>query len=241
MCTIWMDSFFRLLKAKLDERVRTWRDMLAYCAAAVVNLQRRSRAFQIGEQHYDIGNDLYEHALDRRMIYSCGYWDKAATLDDAQTAKLDLVFNKLKLETGQSVLDVEDVAGAVHCVTRLSDMMCPELVLPCLVNKRNMHVMFLEIFQWLFCSRIIGSCMKNLIVFFPSACSNMWALKTIAPTCRPSHAPLSQTVRIIPVAYHWFDAINQSHRSMDREIYFSEFHVAITKTNRGVYQRTIHD
>ena len=34
----------------------------------------RSRVSEVGEQHYDIGNDLYEAMLDRRMIYTCGYW-----------------------------------------------------------------------------------------------------------------------------------------------------------------------
>src|ERR1035441_2865177 len=59
-----------------------------------------------GERHYDIGNDLYERMLDSRMIYSCGYWENAATLEEAQRAKLDLVFRKLDLKPGQRVLDV---------------------------------------------------------------------------------------------------------------------------------------
>jgi cyclopropane-fatty-acyl-phospholipid synthase len=100
------ELIYRILKARLDERVRTWRDIAAYCMATIFNLQRRSRAFQIGEQHYDIGNDLYECMLDRRMIYSCGYWETAGTLDDAQRAKLELVFKKLALQPGQLVLDV---------------------------------------------------------------------------------------------------------------------------------------
>ena len=40
------------------------------------------------------------------MIYSCGYWKKAKTLDEAQEAKLDLIFHKLRLEQGMRVLDV---------------------------------------------------------------------------------------------------------------------------------------
>jgi cyclopropane-fatty-acyl-phospholipid synthase len=38
--------------------------------ARVANRQHSRRAFQVGEQHYDIGNDLYQRMLDRRMIYS---------------------------------------------------------------------------------------------------------------------------------------------------------------------------
>jgi cyclopropane-fatty-acyl-phospholipid synthase len=97
---------YRLLRARVDERVRTWRDVIAYLAAALFNRQGRSRAFVVGERHYDIGNDLYESMLDPRMIYSCGFWESATTLAEAQRAKLDLIFRKLALEPGQRVLDV---------------------------------------------------------------------------------------------------------------------------------------
>lgn len=100
------ELIYRILKARLDERVRTWRDVLSFLSAALVNRQRRSRAFVVGERHYDIGNDLYERMLDSRMIYSCGYWENANTLEEAQRAKLDLVFRKLALQPGQRVLDV---------------------------------------------------------------------------------------------------------------------------------------
>jgi cyclopropane-fatty-acyl-phospholipid synthase len=74
--------------------------------AKVMNLQSRRRAFTIGERHYDIGNDLYRRMLDSRMIYSCGYWRNADTLDAAQEAKLQLIANKLELEAGMRVLDI---------------------------------------------------------------------------------------------------------------------------------------
>lgn len=74
--------------------------------ARLINLQKRRRAFEIGRRHYDIGNDLYRRMLDRRMIYSCGYWKDADNLDDAQEAKLDLVARKLRLEPGMYVLDI---------------------------------------------------------------------------------------------------------------------------------------
>ncbi len=97
---------YHLLVGRLDERVQTWSDLAAYAVALAVNLQRRSRAFEIGRRHYDLGNDLYERMLDPLMIYSCGYWERARTLADAQLAKLDLVFGKLGLRPGERVLDV---------------------------------------------------------------------------------------------------------------------------------------
>lgn len=37
--------------------------------------------------HYDIGNKLYQKMLDSRMTYTCGYWNRASTLDEAQEHK----------------------------------------------------------------------------------------------------------------------------------------------------------
>lgn len=74
--------------------------------ARLLNLQSKSRAYQVGEQHYDLGNDLYEKMLDKRLVYTCAYWKDAHNLDAAQEAKLDLVCRKLHLKPGQKVLDI---------------------------------------------------------------------------------------------------------------------------------------
>ena len=101
-----LDGFVsRLLAARLDERIRTWREVASFLAAALFNLQRPSRAFQVGQRHYDIGNDLYEKMLDRRMIYSCGYWASAATLDEPRRPSLTWYWAS-GLRAGQSVLDI---------------------------------------------------------------------------------------------------------------------------------------
>ena len=70
------------------------------------NLQSKSRAFEVGEQHYDAGNDVFEAMLDSRMIYSCAYWENAATLEEAQYAKLDMICRKLRLKPGETLLDI---------------------------------------------------------------------------------------------------------------------------------------
>ena len=57
--------------------------------------------------HYDVGNEFYSLWLDRRLTYSCAYFETpAATLDDAQEAKLDLICRKLRLEPGMRLLDI---------------------------------------------------------------------------------------------------------------------------------------
>jgi cyclopropane-fatty-acyl-phospholipid synthase len=78
---------------------------LSVVRGKLLNLQR-SRVTEVGERHYDIGNDLYAAMLDKRMIYSCGYWAEATTLDAAQEAKLDLICRKVGLEPGMKVLDI---------------------------------------------------------------------------------------------------------------------------------------
>lgn len=96
----------RAFSFRLDEQLPTWRQVIAGLRARVFNPQSRQRAFVVGKRHYDIGDDLYERMLDRRMIYSCGYWRAAENLDDAQEAKLDLVCRKLGLQRGMRVLDI---------------------------------------------------------------------------------------------------------------------------------------
>ena len=83
-----------------------WRATWHVLRSRIFNLQRVSRAFRVGEKHYDIGNDLYQAMLDKRMTYSCGYWKTAKNLDEAQEAKLELICRKLHLEPGMTVLDL---------------------------------------------------------------------------------------------------------------------------------------
>lgn len=108
----WWDAealdelFYRIFRAQLYEQSLTWRDGISAIKARIVNQQKISRAFQIGRHHYDLGNDLYEHMLDKQMIYSCGYWKNVSTLDQAQEAKLELICRKLLLEPSMRLLDI---------------------------------------------------------------------------------------------------------------------------------------
>ena len=77
-----------------------------YLRSFFANLQNKARAFQVGEEHYDLGNDLYRAMLDERMVYTCGYWRDAGNLGDAQQHKLELVCRKLGLRPGMRVLDI---------------------------------------------------------------------------------------------------------------------------------------
>jgi len=83
-----------------------WGRMLAAVADKRVFNRQAARIFRIGEEHYDLGNDLFAIMLDKSMTYTSGYWANAATLDEAQEAKLDLLCRKLRLEPGMRVLDI---------------------------------------------------------------------------------------------------------------------------------------
>jgi len=99
----------RILRARIDEQPLGWARvhlLLHHLRARVMNLQSSDRAFQVGERHYDIGNDLYRAMLDSNWCYSCGYWAEADDLETAQRAKLDLICRKLALEPGMEVLEV---------------------------------------------------------------------------------------------------------------------------------------
>jgi cyclopropane-fatty-acyl-phospholipid synthase len=84
------------------------------------SLRRDAQAIS---HHYDVGNDFYRIVLGPSMTYSCArFSDDAKTLDDAQTAKHDLVARKLGLHehARARLLDVGCGWGsmAIHAASR---------------------------------------------------------------------------------------------------------------------------
>jgi cyclopropane-fatty-acyl-phospholipid synthase len=64
--------------------------------------------------HYDVSNEFYKLWLDRAMVYSCGYFERAeVSLDDAQQAKLEHICRKLLLRPGERFLDIGCGWGAL--------------------------------------------------------------------------------------------------------------------------------
>jgi cyclopropane-fatty-acyl-phospholipid synthase len=103
-----LDQFFeQVMAARLDKKVSRNKSLLwAALKARWKTRANPSRAFEIGEHHYDLGNDLFKIMLDRRMNYSCAWWTNADDLDAAQEAKLDLICRKLMLKPGMRLLDI---------------------------------------------------------------------------------------------------------------------------------------
>jgi cyclopropane-fatty-acyl-phospholipid synthase len=65
-------------------------------------------------RHYDLGTDFYRLWLDRDLVYTCAYFPcPSATLEEAQTAKLDYVCRKLQLQAGERVVEAGCGWGAL--------------------------------------------------------------------------------------------------------------------------------
>ena len=75
--------------------------------AAVGTLHSPARNRAAISFHYDLSNEYYALWLDRRMIYSCAYFESPGIdLEAAQEAKLRHTCRKLRLQPGQRLLDL---------------------------------------------------------------------------------------------------------------------------------------
>jgi len=105
-----LDEFFtRLLRARIDRKIRTPSMLLQVLLSRLSNAQSRERSKRVADQHYDLPTRLYEAMLGPTMQYTCAYYGPkgaASGLDEAQRAKLDLVARKLHLEPGMRVLEL---------------------------------------------------------------------------------------------------------------------------------------
>ena len=90
-------------------------------------LRPRGKRHSIGRDkravrhHYDVSNEFFALYLDSSMTYSCAVFSGgAASLEEAQEAKLELVCQKLALAPGERVLDVGCGWGsfAIHAASR---------------------------------------------------------------------------------------------------------------------------
>ncbi|MBG0812746.1 cyclopropane-fatty-acyl-phospholipid synthase family protein [Planomonospora sp. ID82291] len=67
----------------------------------------RRRDAEVIHHHYDVSNTFYEWVLGPSMAYTCAVFPAAeASLEEAQSAKFDLVARKLGLAPGMRLLDV---------------------------------------------------------------------------------------------------------------------------------------
>lgn len=99
----------------LSDRLKFVRHSLIspYSRAARLPLSRTgakhspARDMSVVRYHYDLPTEFYQLWLDRRMVYSCAYFTGGEDdIEEAQASKLDYVCRKLRLKSGDRVLDI---------------------------------------------------------------------------------------------------------------------------------------
>ncbi len=64
--------------------------------------------------HYDLSNEFYQLFLDVRMVYTCAYFAEwHEDIDRAQADKIEMICRKLRLEPGETLLDIGCGWGAL--------------------------------------------------------------------------------------------------------------------------------
>lgn len=101
-----LDELFWRLAAVPKARTRSRRSVAHSVATRLLNLQSRRRARQVVDAHYDLPPRLFELMLDPSMQYSCGWWEGAQSLEQAQRGKMDRLADALDLRDGTSVLEI---------------------------------------------------------------------------------------------------------------------------------------
>ncbi len=123
-----MIAVYDLVNYLLQRRF-TWREKLGFGFKAlrmprtpVVDAARTIRAGSLTRSnshtsiayHYDVSNEFYRLWLDQNMVYSCAYFrDSGHSLERAQEDKIDHICKKLRLSSGQKLLDVGCGWGAL--------------------------------------------------------------------------------------------------------------------------------
>lgn len=109
-CNRLDETFNRILRAKLDERVKPWSEFFGIFKAKLFNFQKLSRAFQIGQHHYDIGNNFYRHMLGERLIL------KLQLLVNALIRRLQLRFAALQVSRYRRTGKTSSKEGSQCCL-----------------------------------------------------------------------------------------------------------------------------
>jgi cyclopropane-fatty-acyl-phospholipid synthase len=101
-----LEALYEIPQGVAARMASRWRDWIQS------NTQRAAR--KNIHHHYDISTDFYRLWLDPQLVYTCAYFPhENANLEEAQTAKLDLVCRKLWLRPGETVVEAGCGWGAL--------------------------------------------------------------------------------------------------------------------------------
>ena len=106
-CEDMVELIARIAKGNLDKKLKVSAKLMwEALKARVFNLQSRARSSMAGQVHYDQTPEAYRCMTDKWITLSCGYWKDAKTLDQSQSAKLDLICRKIGITKDDRVLDI---------------------------------------------------------------------------------------------------------------------------------------
>ena len=108
-----IDVAYRLAEADAQQPDSGWLGRIAHGMADAVRHTRAQDRAAI-QHHYDVSNDFYAEWLGPAMVYSCAYFEHGnETLAEAQQKKIDHILTKLRLASGQTLLDIGCGWGAL--------------------------------------------------------------------------------------------------------------------------------
>lgn len=110
-----IDVAWRLAEADAHQQAggSGWLGRMAHRVADAVSHTRAQDSAAI-QHHYDVSNAFYAEWLDPAMVYSCAYFEHGdETLAEAQQKKIDHILTKLRLQPGQTLLDIGCGWGAL--------------------------------------------------------------------------------------------------------------------------------
>ena len=106
-CADMVELIARIAGGNIEKKLKmSGKLMWEALKARIFNLQSRARSPMAGQIHYDLTLEAYRCMTDKWITLSCGYWKDATTLDESQTAKLDLICRKVGVTENDRVLDI---------------------------------------------------------------------------------------------------------------------------------------
>jgi cyclopropane-fatty-acyl-phospholipid synthase len=98
------------LPLTLLEKIPSHEDLRSDTHRAQVHgaVHSKNRDVQAIRYHYDLPPEFFKLWLDPRMLYSCAYFANGddTDLDAAQNSKLEYIAKKLRLQSGENLLDI---------------------------------------------------------------------------------------------------------------------------------------
>jgi cyclopropane-fatty-acyl-phospholipid synthase len=92
---------------RYDRRNLSFWKKIRFLARSLATRNTSGRAPKNIEYHYDLGDEFYQLFLDQTLTYSCGYFtSERDSLEQAQFNKYEHICRKLKLQSGEKLLDI---------------------------------------------------------------------------------------------------------------------------------------